>query len=842
MRTKSRGALDARPDLIRILVDHGVNEHDVRMFLWLLQVPEKLHRVVYVCDRIQQSISVVRAHVHAEPHLSMLAGVETICNAVVTAREELVRKIGSHVDWMPGKDIPGQNPLYGLCLTKNPTWGALAADCSDASLNEEFRVMQYHLIVLQLWISLRYSSFSAYENNPEEISVCLSRDLVAPAANAVRHMSLPGTNDEYDLAFFNPFRTSYELAINLEKPVLDHRTPYATAFQGVARRLLGLGKPRGERPEGSGKRGKTRPIGDYSAGAPGKDVSIYGEDLDSSGCDVAVITLRRLGGTKLSDQHCRDLEGLGLIADEFSGDDGLVISAVHGTIDSTSSIKRHAGAAALRNIARVNQWLPHGAKSLTAYEISTLRAYLEREISLQFSSKQVSREQTVEYLALCTIAASLVTGRTFQQIVQVRQWGEATRPPGSLCIVCYQDGGVSWVDRAISPAYKTYPEEPRALVRPRASHVVLPDISGAADPFLRYAESNVQEGQSRIIHHAMARSVAKKARGLLADFNKQFCVNVSETGVRNALLIKALNITNHTISMYLTGRYMPGENARLHYGVYTHDEIRSAYCEAVLGLCRNQDGTDDEKIVKRAGEIARFPDLFIGARLCATQESATEAIGRIVGELDAIRIRESTSKFARYHNLYTLYSMLVLFYSTAYRAVNKVSPRLPRVTGNTKLLVFDDKGVGGSGYRRRIVPLMEILARQSEHYRLHLRALSSGESSFLRAASEDRFFFLTPNGDRIDNRMLRFSEHLKEFLPLPPNQHRGYLKTELHRAGCPGTVIDWFLGHWAYGQSPYDAHSTMQADQYATVLRAHLEQVHRALGLVPIRSKLVRQS
>jgi len=358
---------------------------------------------------------------------------------------------------------------------------------------------------------------------------------------------------------------------------------------------------------------------------------------------------------------------------------------------------------------------------------------------------------------------------------------------------------------------------------------------------LRYAEGTLGAGESRVIHANSVKAVLKRAREIISKLNKDLCLCISEVGIRNALTSRLLVAAGHTVTMHIVGRALPGEAARLHYGTYTHDEIRQVYARAVVDLCRTSKVAHFSDTQNRANSIPSLPGEHIGARLCARQESANHAINKLKEEIKQTSIN-SPECFARYHNLYTLYSIVVLFYATAYRAVNKISPTIPLLSRESRLLIFTDKDIGGAGYHRRVSPLTEVLEAQADQYRRHLSALSTVESRFLRAAKDDRFIFLSPDGSRTDNRMKVFSELFSEFLPLPANQHRGYLKTELHYAGCPSNVIDWFLGHWAYGQSPYDNHSTMRAEHYAEVLRRYLDPIHRQLGLTSIRSKLVRLS
>lgn len=81
-------------------------------------------------------------------------------------------------------------------------------------------------------------------------------------------------------------------------------------------------------------------------------------------------------------------------------------------------------------------------------------------------------------------------------------------------------------------------------------------------------------------------------------------------------------------------------------------------------------------------------------------------------------------------------------------------------------------------------------------------------------------------------------KHLDEFLGLPANAHRRFMRTELREARCSPDYVNAFMGHASYGEEPWSRYSSLSSKQYRNMMAQYLEPIMRELGFTPIASRL----
>jgi hypothetical protein len=83
------------------------------------------------------------------------------------------------------------------------------------------------------------------------------------------------------------------------------------------------------------------------------------------------------------------------------------------------------------------------------------------------------------------------------------------------------------------------------------------------------------------------------------------------------------------------------------------------------------------------------------------------------------------------------------------------------------------------------------------------------------------------------------TSYLEDFLGLPANAHRRFMRTELREAGCPADYVNAFMGHASYGEEPWCRYSSLSVKNYRVVMERYLEPILRDLGFEAAASRLI---
>lgn len=110
--------------------------------------------------------------------------------------------------------------------------------------------------------------------------------------------------------------------------------------------------------------------------------------------------------------------------------------------------------------------------------------------------------------------------------------------------------------------------------------------------------------------------------------------------------------------------------------------------------------------------------------------------------------------------------------------------------------------------KTRLSYLPNMVLRQLEHYEQHLKVLEATNDFRFKSSFEtekETCFFLR-SADGRDGKLLvgpkTMVRHLDEFLGLPANAHRRFMRTELREADCPPDYVNAFMGHASFGEEP----------------------------------------
>jgi DNA-binding transcriptional MerR regulator len=81
--------------------------------------------------------------------------------------------------------------------------------------------------------------------------------------------------------------------------------------------------------------------------------------------------------------------------------------------------------------------------------------------------------------------------------------------------------------------------------------------------------------------------------------------------------------------------------------------------------------------------------------------------------------------------------------------------------------------------------------------------------------------------------------YFDEYLDVPANSHRRFLRTELLEMGHPVESIDALMGHWSLGEEPWRSDSSFSFRRHTELLQQNLVPLIASLGFGPLKTQLI---
>jgi hypothetical protein len=218
-------------------------------------------------------------------------------------------------------------------------------------------------------------------------------------------------------------------------------------------------------------------------------------------------------------------------------------------------------------------------------------------------------------------------------------------------------------------------------------------------------------------------------------------------------------------------------------------------------------------------------------------------------DLDAASEIDDRAGSIKFHNLYTLYAVLMFAYATSMRAIRTPYLSFDEVDPIDGFAFISDKD-DDAHHKTRQVWIPPIVFSQMEAYADHLQALTSDNPYVLDSASTalrgddgaqahnwwEICFFLNAEGKPYEVRPKTLSEHMAPYLELPPNLHRRFMRHALLGPGgigirgCSPEVAMRWLGHAFQGEEPSGPYSTLGFPEYRSELEPYLLPILKELG------------
>jgi integrase len=291
-------------------------------------------------------------------------------------------------------------------------------------------------------------------------------------------------------------------------------------------------------------------------------------------------------------------------------------------------------------------------------------------------------------------------------------------------------------------------------------------------------------------------------------------------------------------SMLFFGRNDKIARTRIHYTLAAVDHLETAYRNCVNSLLDN---------VGRPGRFILDEVVNSGSYLGTPFCPKPGTVRKLARELQSAVGSTRRSTLADRHNLYALYTSMLISFGTGFRAIHDPSLKEIEIDFDWGIGIISDKG--NASYRSRYVYLAPVVLEQIKYYRQHLQVLYGqlgviNPSLFNMVKTLDyeglplNLFWLRGDLDPVElltpgvARMILARDHQ---YTIRLNAGRHYLKYRLIQRGCSPELVEAQLGHWENGQEPWGLYSNLDLLDFAGQMAGHLPKIMEEDGWQAIR-------
>lgn len=494
----------------------------------------------------------------------------------------------------------------------------------------------------------------------------------------------------------------------------------------------------------------------------------------------------------------------------------------------------------IRHVVMSNQFLPNQWSQATPYEVSSLLKACEDKAK-SLDSTTISKD------IIPLIMIMFLTGSSIENVKKKFYWvddnTDIKRIPKNKSIIYSYDkvekiGEWSIEPHVASVTIKSNSKQ-NSICREMHEKLELPD------PFCVGKIINNIYSDEELDSKEIFKGSVKRYRKDINKFLESISDNnrLNEHRISRYIFYKMAIEGNGGIaeSILTTGRYNPTGKTQLHYTSVKKSYLREKYTRVINCILSEsrQEGCRLDALEINEQEIPSITG-NVGSQLCPNIKSIQDLVSYIKNILK-VKPKDNAG-LIKFHNIFTLYTHLMISYSTGYRAVIDPFPVDAEIDSVTGMAIISDKD-GDDFYNSRIVWIPEEVQIQLNHYTHHrqkiLELISSRFPEYVFDDSEPqtpRLFLIKENFKIEKIRPSSLSPLLSSIFPLPINVNRRFLSTELRERGCPSEIIDAFMGHWGRGQEPWGQYSSISIIEIIESIKMYIPKILNELGLKPLRS------
>lgn len=375
----------------------------------------------------------------------------------------------------------------------------------------------------------------------------------------------------------------------------------------------------------------------------------------------------------------------------------------------------------------------------------------------------------------------------------------------------------------------------------------------------------------------------KGIESFLKTLNERYKCQISLQRIENYLVNRtsALEQDDPVILEILRGELSYYSRSPRHYAWYSEEEINNRVQELwseTFKQIRIYKPEFCSPIMN--SENLEFDHIGLGSQFTPTKEAISDWVMRHTTKLNqftAFNVVKNLKNLVEYHNEYTVYTLIMLINASGYRAVYNPMPSFDLLLSRYHGLCISDKDSAKTFSHTRVIACPEILETQLQLYKQHAHTLANLIShlypiqsqqlfaqtcdyqlielsskvertewflSVKNSRSNDGVFFLFI-GDDDDDTFYRTRNSgpstLSEYITLPLNFGRHYVRRYLQKANVHQELIKFQLGHWVTGETPLEKYSSLLHQEAIKKLRPILNQMLAELGWNSLPSLLTRK-
>jgi hypothetical protein len=531
------------------------------------------------------------------------------------------------------------------------------------------------------------------------------------------------------------------------------------------------------------------------------------------------------------------LSDLGLDTAENQGGDELIL------IDNTDKkAGRLFTRAQVRHVVMSNQMFRNQWSQATVYELTKLMRACGEQIRANDTS-ELRRE------VISLVMIMLWTSSTLESAKSNFRWLNTGRALGQQILGYEFDSSRnigSWKITPHTPTLKKSPtRKEKSYCRVKESYLELPDPFKIGNYIIKtFPEERLKDSKNSLFNRKV-KTYRDDLRLFLHEITGEHRLN--EFKISRYLFYKIASERQGDIAdaILITGRYHPLGQTLLHYTSSDKERLQQIYLMSVADVVSK---------IYSEGYLCETPTLLInpprntntvGSNLCPTVDAVGKLILNLQQRITAIPAENENVAIIEYHNWFTLYTIQMIGYATGYRAIVDPFPVDSEIDEESGLAVISDKD-GPDYYNSRVVWVPKSVREQILNYMTHrakILPLIAGRHPRLVFNEEEkqlsRIFLLENDFKPTEIRPSALSPLLADYLPLPLNVNRRFLRTELRARNCPSEVVDAFMGHWSRGQEPWGQYSSLSIIEIVETLKVYIEAILVELKLEPIKSRFL---
>jgi len=833
--------------LLRITEEKGSEElrSYLRELLYRINAPEHLTAFSWLTGRIDSIFNEIEDYIVDEEDKNFIQETKIWLDWFLENKIEIEKDMPEYFSIIP-KDSE-ENPMINRGVERNCLYSALFQSQKDPDAIEKWNLLAGHYLMSYSKVFRRNIGIDDYENYSGKKHIPCFLNQPYPSALCLRQISGSSKSDLFD---FLQLDISTLYFAKEAKKILKEEDTFDLDILGPILRFICKAQKithwRETNSGGGGSKGvkRRKPYPGYidiggGGGIRQTDIGDADDDWDDwGGADIVVIP-------ELTEDETAEIINADLIPEELDSGDRLLLSE-HDCNDTKVSAMSIALAAKgkQKHLSMQSQFLPWRYPLLSLYEVRELQSYLKIETKKLFNIKgKLSLDESNRLECLLIIQAVLWTGSSVDRVCKSKIIKKkSTNPTIGLAIYKHEnniDASIKYEWRVLStfPSYLSIPKYNKEIVLNRAKYFYMPDVFSVAENINKYREKYQAVKKRRSIFNGERKKYIKSINKILSEISN--CDRLTVRKIESFIFYQIASESNNvTAASMITGFDHSLVQTKLFYTSHKLEYLRNIYLKAISPLL-----LETEKHISKRTVAALKKEQVIGARNCVSMDGYQQSISNIKKSLGEMKKYNGWDEFVNYHNVYTVYVILMFNFATAARSIRTPLIRFDEIDPILGITSISDKDTKPP-YHARLIWIPDMVRKQLEVYDNHISSVRAfintkylGNNSY--HADKD-CFFISESGRAEEVKPSNFEKYSKDYLDAPANAHRRFLRTKLLERNQPVESVDALLGHWSLGEEPWSIYSSFNISDYIKTLKTNLVPLMKEMGFKNIKSQLIK--